>query len=105
MVCQCSALSSASERGIVESEHGTGRIDERSARESVVHGQVEPENTVDAGALPAAPPFADGADDAEAGGHIATGSSDSEHERADTKRAGIRSRRDVRFPAFDAESD
>src|SRR6267142_489308 len=60
--------SSASERGIVESEHGTGRIDERSARESVVHGQVEPENSVDASALPTAPPCADGADNAEAGG-------------------------------------
>ena len=53
---------------------------ERSAGESVIHCQVEPEDAIDSRALPGAPSFTDGADDTEARGNVFPRTSDREHE-------------------------
>src|SRR5712671_4162197 len=76
-LCRQRHRRASSQRGVVESQHCPGRIDKRSTGETIVHGEVEPENAIYARTLPAAPPFTDGADDAEAGGHVASRPPDS----------------------------
>src|SRR5919204_5905363 len=76
---------SACERRVVETKHTARRVDERPARESIVDGEIESQDAIDARApsLPGTPAFANCADDAEAGGDVAAWPTDREHERAD----------------------
>jgi hypothetical protein len=80
-----------------ESQYRPGDINKRSAGETIVYREVEPENTIYARTLPAAPPFTDCADDTKAGGHVASRPPDSENKRSDAQRARVRLWRDKGF--------
>ena len=88
------------QRGIVHGDDAARRGDERSAREAVVHSEIEAQQVLDPRTLRAAPTVHDRADDAEARRHVATRSADGEDERADV--AGVRSgaRRGRSFRSF-----
>src|SRR5262245_51755198 len=74
--------SAARQRRIVETEHTALRINQWSTGKTIVDGEVQPQHTIEASALPRAPTFADRADDAETRGHVAPGPSNRKHQCA-----------------------
>src|SRR5213075_175231 len=81
----------AGERRTVDAEHRAIGVDERAAGESVVDGEVQPNESVDLTPAPRPPLVADGADDAEAGADaVVAGPTDGQHETADSQRVTAR---------------
>src|SRR5215213_1874024 len=70
----------------VDPEHTPARLDQRSAREAVVHAEVEPQKAVDRSALPRSPLPAHGTHDPEASGHARAWAAERQDELADARR-------------------
>src|SRR5438270_3658572 len=95
--------STASRGRVVQTEDSSGRVDERSTGKPVVDRKIQPEDAIDARALPAAPSFADSADNAKAGRDIRAWTSHRQNQRADAEACRVCFLANVRFraPALD----